>query len=137
MESPATAPKKRLLVIDDEADLVEVLKVKFQNFGFEVLTAPEGREGFRKVKEGNPDCVLLDIRIREGEDGLTFLRKLRSYRDEDFEIQSRIRRIPVIVLTSAGDSMRALFEAEGITDFVIKPYDDEDLKNRILKAVGG
>ena len=130
-----TEGKKRLLIVDDEPDICEVLKAKFQRYGFDVLVAHEGREGFQKVKDENPDCVLLDIRIPIGEDGLTFLRRIRSYRNQDSNEQNRIRNLPVIVLTAAGEGMRPLFQAEGISDFVEKPFDSEDLKAKILKAM--
>ena len=129
-----TEGKKRVLIIDDELDICEVLKTKFQRYGFDVLVAHEGREGFQKVKDEKPDCVLLDIRIPIGEDGLTFLRRIRSYRSEDPKEQNRIRKLPVIVLTAAGEGMKPLFQAEGISEFVEKPFDSEDLKVKILKA---
>jgi len=127
--------KKRLLIIDDERDICEVLKAKFQFYGFEVFVAYDGREGFEKVTEVNPHCILLDIRM-PGEDGLTFLRHLRSYRDDDPETQARIRKIPIIVLTATGGNMKSLFQTEGVSDFVEKPFDANNLRDRIFKVIG-
>lgn len=127
--------KKRILILDDEKDICEILKTRFQKFGFEVLLAHDGKQAFQKVIEGNPDCILLDIRIQGGEDGLTFLRKLRSYRDDNAAVQTRVRGIPVIVLTATGENMRSLFEVEGISDFVDKPFDSNKLKDRILDVL--
>ncbi len=132
----AETPKKRVLVIDDERDICEILKVKLQNLGFDVLFAHDGSEGLKKVLEGKPDCILLDIRMSPGEDGLTFLRKLRSYRDEeDSAVQGRVRRTPVIILTAASAQMQPLFQQEGINGYVEKPFDAEVLKNLLLKAI--
>ena len=75
--------------------------------------------------------MLLDIRIPGGVDGLTFLRKLRSYRHDDLEEQNRIRKIPVIVLTGAGVTMQPLFEVEGIKAFVEKPFDLSNLQSKV------
>ena len=101
---------KRILVIDDEDDVCQMIKEKFSSLNYEVLIAFDGVEGLRKTREDKPDCVLLDIRIPKGEDGLTYLRELRSYRDDDLQEQTRVRETPVIILTGAGASMRALFE---------------------------
>ena len=75
--------------------------------------------------------MLLDIRTPKGEDGLTYLRKLRSYRHEDLQEQNRIRKIPVIMLTGAGASMRSLFEIEGISGFIEKPFDLSNLQGKV------
>ena len=127
--------KKRLLIIDDELDICELLKVKFEREGIEVLVAHEGFTGFQLAKSKKPNCILLDARIPGGQDGLTFLRQLRSLRDEDPAEQKLLRSIPVIILTAAGDHMRPLFEAEGITDYIEKPFDSKILKQRIEKIL--
>ena len=127
--------KKRVLIIDDEQDICQILKEKLNGLGFEVAVAYEGKEGFKKVLTFLPNCVLLDIRMPDGEDGLTFLRHLRSFRDENSTNEEQIRRTPVIMLTGAGDQMRPLFQQEGISDYVEKPFDVEDLKTRIFKVL--
>ena len=123
--------KKCLLVIDDDEDVCEIIKEKFELLGYKVLTALDGAEGFRKTEEGKPDCVLLDIRIPKGEDGLTYLRKLRSYRHEDLQEQTRIRKTLVIILTGAGATMQPLFELEGISGFIEKPFDLASLRDKV------
>ena len=126
---------KRLLIIDDEPDICEVLKAKFEQLGFLASTACDGAKGLEQVLKTPPDCILLDIRIQIGEDGLTFLRRLRGYRSEDPDLEARVRKIPVIILTAAGSQMRPLFQMEGISDYIEKPFDTEDLKSRILRVV--
>ena len=123
--------KKRILVIDDEDDVCQMIREKFSSLGYEVLIAFDGVEGLQKTREDKPDCVLLDIRIPKGEDGLTYLRELRSYRDDDLQEQTRVRETPVIILTGAGASMRALFESVGISGFIEKPFDIADLHKQI------
>ena len=127
--------KKRILILDDEKDICEILKHRFLKFGFEVSVAYDGKEGFDKILQETTDCVILDIRIQGGEDGLTFLRRLRSFRDDDAKVQERIRKIPVIVLTATGQNMKPLFEMEGINDFMEKPFDAAHLKDRVLKIL--
>jgi len=123
--------KNCILIFDDEDDVCQIVKEKFDHLGYKVLTANDGAEGYRKTEEGKPDCVLLDIRIPKGEDGLTYLRKLRSYRHDDLEEQTRIRRTPVVVLTGAGATMQALFELEGISGFIEKPFDLANLQSKV------
>ena len=127
--------KKRILVIDDEDDVCQMIKEKFSSLGYEVLMAFDGVEGLQKTREDKPDCVLLDIRIPKGEDGLTYLRELRSYRDDDLQQQTRVRETPVIILTGAGASMRALFESLGISGFIEKPFDIADLHKQIQRVL--
>ena len=129
-----TEPPKRILIIDDEPELCEMMNAQLKNSGFEFIQAYDGDGGFQAVVRENPDCILLDVRMPR-QDGLTFLRKFRSYRDDDFDKQRRVRSIPVIVLTAAGDNMRALFETEGIKDYITKPFDIHIIKARILSVI--
>lgn len=123
--------KRCLLIVDDEDDVCQIVKEKFEHLGYQVLTANDGAEGFVRTEEGKPDCVLLDIRIPKGEDGLTYLRKLRSYRHDDLQEQTRIRKTPVIMLTGAGATMQPLFELEGISGFIEKPFDLANLQTKV------
>ncbi|MFH1208141.1 MAG: response regulator [Candidatus Omnitrophota bacterium] len=123
--------KKCILIIDDEADVCQIIKEKFEPLGYTILTASDGAEGFRKTEEAKPDCVLLDVLIPKGEDGLTYLRKVRFYRHPDLQKQTYIRNTPVIVITGAGVKMRPLFEFEGISGFIEKPFDLGNLRGKI------
>lgn len=124
---------KTVLIIDDEHDFLELLTVRLQNHGLKVIGAQNGNEGFEKVQTVLPDCILLDIRMPEGGDGLTFLRKLRSFRHEDPNLESRLRRCPVMVLTASHKSMRTLFEQEGIQAYLTKPFDFSVLVEQLHK----
>lgn len=124
--------QKCILILDDEDDVCQIIKTKFESAGYRVLTANDGVEGFKKTEEGKPDIILLDVRIPRGEDGLTYLRKLRSYRHENQEEESRMRRTPVIVLTGVGAAtMQPLFELEGINGFIEKPFELNNLQSKI------
>lgn len=127
--------QKTILIIDDEDDVCQIVKEKFNSLGYKVLTAADGKAGFKEMEEGKPDCVLLDIRIPKGEDGLTFLRKLRSYRHDNLQEQARIRKTPVIMLTGAGASMQSLFELEGISGFIEKPFDLTNLQGKVERVL--
>ncbi len=130
----ADISQKRVLVVDDEKDVCEILKVKLQKQGFHVDLAFDGTHALIKTLEYRPHCVLLDIRMSPGDDGLTYLRKLRSFRDEDPDLQREIRKTPVIVMTAASAQMQPLFQQEGISGYLEKPYDSEALLQLIQKA---
>ena len=122
---------KHILVLDDEASLCEVLKTRLEMFGYSVMTSNSGGDGWKKILATPPDIVLLDIRMPE-EDGYTFLRKLRSFRDpENSNREDKIRNLPVIVITGTGEEMKFLFEQERISAYVTKPIDTNVLKKLI------
>lgn len=125
---------REILVIDDDKDVCEILRTRFSEFNFNVRTASDGQEAFKLILEKRPDCILLDIRM-PNVDGLTFLRKIRSYRNDADARENEIRNIPVIVLTGTGKTMKALFDLETISDYVEKPFDPGDLKTRVEKAI--
>ena len=132
---PTEKKGKRILIVDDEASFREVLKARLEMFGYEVSTAPNGRDGWQVVLTSPPDLVLLDIRM-PGEDGFTFLRKLRSFRDpEDMLREERTRNTPVIVVTGTGEGMKPLFEPERISAYITKPIDSSVLKDLIEKVL--
>ena len=130
-----TENQRCLLVVDDEDEVCQIVKEKFESLGYKVLTALDGAEGFQKTEEGKPDCVLLDIRMPKGEDGLTYLRRIRSYRHDNPEEQARIRKTPVIVITGAGVTMQQIFEFEGISGFIEKPFDLANLRSKVERVL--
>jgi len=111
--------KNKILVIDDEPEVVELLKKRLERVGYQVITATDGMGGFKKACEQKPDLILLDIIMPEV-DGLTVLRRLRA--------EEATCEIPVIMVTAKGrtDSM---FEAQRYraTDYIIKPFQWSEL----------
>ncbi len=118
------AEPKKILVVDDEQQLALAVKIRLQSRGYQVVTANDGRQALDVVAEQRPDLVILDV-LMPVMDGYSCLR----------ELNTRFGRgkIPVIILT-ARDRMKDLFELEGIEDYVIKPFDHEDLLLRIERA---
>jgi len=107
-----TKTKYKILVIDDEKDIADLLKYNLSKNGFEVITAYDGIEGWEKLIE-QPDLILLDVMIPRM-DGFEFCSKLKN--NEDY------KKIPVVFLTakaSESDEMRGL--NLGASDFIQKP----------------
>lgn len=113
----------KLLVIDDDANICEALRLYFENESYEVKTASDGTEGVSYFKMYEPDIVLLDIMMPR-KDGWQVCREIR-------EISSK----PIIMLTAKGEVFDKVLGLElGADDFIVKPFDMKELSARI-KAV--
>lgn len=117
--------KKKILVVDDEVDLVELVKIRLEANGYQVITAHSGLEGLSKATSELPDLVVLDIAMADM-DGYTTLQKLRE--------EDKTKDIPVIMLTAYA-KMKSLFEMEGISDYIVKPFDPQDFLVRVGKVL--
>jgi DNA-binding response OmpR family regulator len=116
-------PALRLLVIDDDPVIVELLRVNFEIEGFEVLTAADGEEGLERARADHPDLVLSDIMMPRL-DGLQLLTELRA--------DPATSRLPVVLLSAKAQNTeveRGL--ALGADDYVTKPFDPMELLDRV------
>ena len=113
----------KLLVIDDDPNICDVLKIYFENEGYKVKTATDGSEGISFFKMYEPDLVLLDIMMPK-KDGWQVCREIR-------EMSSK----PVIMITAKGEVFDKVLGLElGADDFIVKPFDMKELSARV-KAV--
>ena len=117
--------QRKILVVDDEQQLAMAVKIRLQSRGYQVATANDGQQALAAIEADRPDLIILDV-LMPVMDGYSCMR----------EINSRFGRgqIPIIILT-ARDRMKDLFDLEGIADYVIKPFDHEDLLTRIDRAL--
>jgi diguanylate cyclase (GGDEF)-like protein len=114
---------ERILVVDDDPDILKFVEMNLELDGFEVTLAGGGREALEQAKASPPDLMLLDVMMPEI-DGLTVLRRMRS--------DPSMANIPVIVLTArslAEDRVKGL--DLGADDYITKPFDLEELIARI------
>lgn len=116
---------KKILIIEDEPDLLRVLSQHLTNHKYEVLEANDGEEGFQKVQEGQPDLIILDVKMPKL-DGHTFIKELRTKKE--------YAKIPVIMLT-AHANLDSLFKVEGVAAYFTKPYEIEKILTAIEKAL--
>ncbi len=114
-------PKKKILIVDDEIELVDLVKIRLEARGYDVVTANSGLEGLSKAAREQPDLIILDIAMAEM-DGYSTLQKIRC--DET------LKETPVIMLTAYAQ-MKSLFEMEGISDYIVKPFDAHDFVARV------
>ncbi len=125
-----TDSTKEIMVVDDEADVVAIIKINLEMAGYKVMEAFEGQQALDLMQEQTPDLVLLDIAMPPGMNGVEVLRRMRN--------SDNTRHIPVVMLTAYG-STEARVEAEklGCYLFIDKPFDPAELVGiigRVLAA---
>ena len=119
--------KSKILVVEDDLDVAEMLNAYFRVQGYEVFTVDWGQDGVRACQTSHPDLVILDIRLPDI-DGYEVARRLRSDR--------RTQDIPIIFLTEKrerGDRLQG-FEL-GADDYITKPFDVQELRLRVRNAL--
>ena len=117
--------KKKILLIDDEEDIIKMNMLRLVESNYDVISANDGREGVKKAEKESPDLILLDVMMPRM-DGLQTLVKLKG--------NPRTSHIPVIMLTGIVEQA-ALNKARvsGAADFIDKPFNAEMLLEAIKK----
>ena len=120
-------PRPKILLVEDERSLVEILSVNLEREGFEVLTAYDGQDGLRQAQIKLPDLIVLDLMLPL-KGGLEVCRELRQ--------GTRTREIPIIMVTAKSEETDQLVGfATGADDYVTKPYSMKVLVQRIKKEL--
>ena len=118
-ETPA-----RILVVDDEKNILDIIRFNLEVEGYEVFTALEGEEALRLAQEIKPDLILCDIMMPEM-DGLEVCRRLKA--------DGRTNQVPVVMLSAKTQPQDKVASIEaGADDFITKPFDFSDLVARII-----
>ena len=116
-------PASRVLVIDDEPFIRQILEYGLKAEGFEVMTARDGAEGLAVARREHPDCVVCDIMMPEI-DGYTVCRELK--------IDAATRAIPVVLLSAKGSAIDVETGfAAGCDDYVTKPFSPRKLTDLV------
>jgi CheY-like chemotaxis protein len=117
----------RVIVIDDEADILQLIRMKLSRKGFDVTTASNGDEGIEKVLRDKPDVMIVDI-MMPGKDGYQVVTEVKSRLREDAPV--------IIMLTSKtedADMIKGL--SMGVDDYITKPFSPRELIERINVAL--
>ncbi|HSH02231.1 MAG TPA: response regulator [Anaerolineae bacterium] len=117
----------RILIVEDDVDLIEMLSAYFRVQGYEIMTAGWGEDAVELATETVPHIVLLDIRLPDI-DGYEVCRRLRK--------QRQTRHVPIIFLTEKRERENRLAGLEmGAVDYITKPFDIQELRLRVRNAL--
>jgi two-component system phosphate regulon response regulator PhoB len=121
--------KPRILVVEDEPDLVELVRHHLAREHYDVVTASDGETGLAEARRRLPDLVVLDLML-PGIDGLEVCRRLRA--------DARTTHIPIVMLTAKGEESDAVIGlSAGADDYVRKPFGMKELVARIATRLRG
>ncbi|HWY79131.1 MAG TPA: response regulator [Candidatus Sulfotelmatobacter sp.] len=117
--------KKKILVAEDDKAIIEVVKIILENEGYDVSTADQGETVHKTIQQNRPDMILLDIWLF-GEDGGQIAKTIKA--------QSHTKDIP-LVLMSANNETEKITKTVGADDFLLKPFNIDDLLYIVRKYV--
>ena len=117
---------KKILVVDDEPDIVELVSYNLKKEGFHVSAAADGEEGLAKIRKGRVDFLILDLML-PGLQGAELCRILRN--------DPKTKNLPIVMLTAKGEEVDRILGLEiGADDYITKPFSPRELVARV-KAV--
>jgi two-component system response regulator VicR len=127
------ARRKKILCIEDDPEMIQLLKLILERKGFDLIGAEGALEGLNLVRQEKPDLILLDLMMPEI-DGWEVYRQIKADRE--------ISDIPVVVVTARAQSIDRVLglQVAHVQDYVVKPFDTSDLVetvNRVLEAQPG
>ena len=118
---------ERILIIEDDSDIQEMLKYAFAREGWKLIQVKTGEEGLASLQKEGADCIILDIML-PGMDGFKILKKIRE--------EEKFRSLPLIMCTARGEEADIVTGLElGADDYVVKPYSPRVLAARIRSGL--
>ena len=118
---------KKVLIIDDDFDLVEAMRITLEAAGYDVIDAQDGEKGLEKIKSESPDLIILDVMMSSMDEGFHVAYKIREDAD--------IKDTPIVMLTAVGNQTGFQFDPGKDADFL--PVDAFFRKTRKSKKTGG
>lgn len=117
--------KKRILVVDDEPDMLLAIKMRLEATGYQVLTATDGMEGLNMARREKPDLIILDI----------MLPKMNGYKvSRLLKFDEEYKHIPIVMLTAlAGENDRTTGVQTGADAYITKPFETAQLLDTIRR----
>ena len=120
---------KKILVVDDELDVLDLVTIRLKNAGYETIEAVDAEEAMDIIQKTPPDLVLLDLLLPKMQ-GDELCKKLKS--------DDKYKNIPVILFTASAirPALSEEIKAIGADDCVLKPFDPEDLLSKVKEFIG-
>ena len=101
---------KKILIIDDDIDLVETMRMVLENEGFEIIDAQDGKKGYAKILKEKPDLVILDVMMETQDEGFHIAYQIRN--------SEETKELPVVMLSAVGQETGFGFDEEKDGDFL-------------------
>ncbi|MDQ7778169.1 MAG: response regulator [Planctomycetota bacterium] len=126
--------KKKILVIDDDPDIIDIVRASLQKEPYDIVVAYDGQEGVEKARAEKPDGIILDI-MMPNKDGFTACHELKH--------DPACKQIPVLILTAVGQHFATTryAKSQGLAlesdDYVEKPINPQVLVERVRELLGG
>lgn len=119
--------KKIILVVDDELDMLMVIKLRLEASGYKVITATDGLEGLNTARRERPDLIILDV----------MLPKMNGYKVARFlKFDDEFKKIPIVMLTALGrESDKSIGAETGADIYLTKPFESQELLNAIARFI--
>ncbi len=118
---------KKILIIEDEQPIINLLKIRLTANGYEVMFAKDGETGLKVAQEGQADLIILDLML-PGIDGYKICRMLK--------FDAKYKKIPIIILTAKGtDEDKLLGTKVGADAYITKPFEPETLLEKIKELL--
>lgn len=132
---------KKILIVDDDKDLVASLEQVLLAKGYEVASAADGVEGLKALEAEKPDLVILDVMMETDTAGFEVADRIRSRRPTSK--YHAFKDIPIIILTAINQVTNSRFSMDqsdsflpGVNDFLTKPVDIDELLEKVAKNLG-
>ncbi|MCK5281903.1 MAG: response regulator [Nanoarchaeota archaeon] len=120
--------RKKIMIVDDEDNILNLVKAILEAENFEVMVAHDGKECLELLKIEEPDLILLDF-MMPGMSGVAVSERVR--------VEPKLKHIKIIYLTAldVSEFERKLLQKNNIVDYIQKPFDNKDLAKRVRKAL--
>ena len=114
---------KKILIVDDEADIIEILQFMLEANGYECVTAMDGEEGLKLAREISPDLIILDV----------MMPKINGYKiSRLLKYDNKYKDIPIIMVTARSQlEDKAIGEETGVNEYITKPFELDTIVKKV------
>ncbi|MCD6590868.1 MAG: response regulator [Candidatus Aenigmarchaeota archaeon] len=121
--------EKKVMVVDDEESLIELVKAVLEEEGYRVITAMNGEEALEKLKTVKPDLILLDM-MMPGMSGREVCERIRK------DPKTKNLKIAFLTVAKFSEAGKDILKKMNVLDYITKPFDNDDLVRRVKKIIG-